>query len=167
MKIIRQREVIFEKSYYLYFELKAGSGFSFPCNEKGVVDESKLHPIALDSYRQCQSGTISRLNKPYKFRQIPGSIPDPEDSYANMEPSPGPWQQINCSVKGVIQESINRQVLPAVGECDGCFAEVELHGFTNTCECGLDYNQSGQQLAPREQWGSETGESLSDILRIK
>ena len=38
-------------------------------------------------------------------------------------------------------------------------------GFTNTCgECYTDYNMSGQVLAPREQWGEETGESVSDIL---
>lgn len=54
---------------------------------------------------------------------------------------------------------------PSVGLCD-CGKEVYLHGFTNTCECGRDYNMSGQLLAPRECWGECTGESLSDILRI-
>ncbi len=56
-------------------------------------------------------------------------------------------------------------IRPAVGECE-CGRHVELHGFTNTCACGLDYNQSGQVLAPRSQWGEETGESLCDILSI-
>lgn len=56
---------------------------------------------------------------------------------------------------------------PAVGECECCGASVELSGFTNTCDCGADYNGSGQRLAGREQWGEETGEALSDILRIK
>lgn len=55
--------------------------------------------------------------------------------------------------------------LPAIGRCD-CGEEVHLDGFTNTCECGADYNSSGQRLAPRSQWGEETGESLGDILRI-
>ena len=36
--------------------------------------------------------------------------------------------------------------------------------FTNTCDCGRDYNMSGQQLADRSQWGEETGENVSDIL---
>ena len=55
---------------------------------------------------------------------------------------------------------------PAIGLCD-CGKEVELFGFTNTCEgCGRDYNMSGQLLASRSQWGEETGESLSDILSI-
>ena len=55
---------------------------------------------------------------------------------------------------------------PAIGKCDECNQTVELSGFTNTCDCGADYNMSGQRLAGREQWGEETGESLSDILNI-
>ena len=48
---------------------------------------------------------------------------------------------------------------PAVGRCD-CGAKVTLAAFTNTChKCGADYNQSGQRLAPRSQWGEETGEA--------
>lgn len=58
-------------------------------------------------------------------------------------------------------------IQPAIGICDDCNEEVELHGFTNTCECGTDYNMSGQKLASREFWGDDTGESLSDILMIK
>lgn len=50
-------------------------------------------------------------------------------------------------------------------KCD-CGLTVYLHGFTNTCECGADYNLSGQRLASRSQWGEETGESLSDILSV-
>jgi hypothetical protein len=57
--------------------------------------------------------------------------------------------------------------LPAMGLCD-CGTEVYLGGFTNTCDtCGADYNWNGSRLAPREQWGEETGESLDDILRIR
>lgn len=55
---------------------------------------------------------------------------------------------------------------PKLGLCK-CGTEVTLSGFTNTCHvCNTDYNMSGQELAPREQWGEETGESLSDILNI-
>ena len=53
-----------------------------------------------------------------------------------------------------------------IGLCS-CGKQVVLEHFTNTCECGADYNTAGQLLAPREQWGEETGESLSDIMRIK
>ncbi len=53
------------------------------------------------------------------------------------------------------------------GKCT-CGATVEFGRFTNTChKCNRDYNSSGQELAPRSQWGEETGESLSDILQIK
>ena len=53
---------------------------------------------------------------------------------------------------------------PAIGQCL-CGAEVELEGFTNACNrCDRDYNSAGQLLAPRSQWGEETGESASDIL---
>jgi len=55
---------------------------------------------------------------------------------------------------------------PAVGECNRCGEEVALYGFTNTCECGADYNMSGQELCPRQFWGEETGENLSDILGV-
>lgn len=50
---------------------------------------------------------------------------------------------------------------PAVGRCE-CGREVELGSFTNTCECGRDYNSAGQLLAPRCQWGEETGEHWSE-----
>ena len=66
-----------------------------------------------------------------------------------------------------IQTYHGRYTTPAIGLCEVCGRRVELDGFTCTCECGADYNSSGQRLAPRSQWGEETGESLSDILRIK
>lgn len=65
-----------------------------------------------------------------------------------------------------VQRYVNRYTEPAVGECDRCRREVELGRFTNECECGADYNSAGQLLAPRSQWGEETGESLADILSI-
>lgn len=41
--------------------------------------------------------------------------------------------------------------------------KVQCFNFTNTCElCGADFNFAGQRLAPREQWGEETGEHWSD-----
>lgn len=46
-----------------------------------------------------------------------------------------------------------------------CGEELDCGGFTNTCEiCGADYNWAGQRLAPRSQWGEETGECAADIL---
>jgi len=46
-----------------------------------------------------------------------------------------------------------------------CGRWVLCSGFTNTCECGRDYGMNGYQLAPRSQWGEETGESIEEILK--
>lgn len=61
-----------------------------------------------------------------------------------------------------VEEWGNRRV--KIIECVECGDEIACPNFTNTCECGADYNSAGQHLAPRSQWGEETGESLSDIL---
>ena len=54
--------------------------------------------------------------------------------------------------------------LSRVIQCD-CRREVELDdAWLNTCECGRDYSGNGDLLAPRSQWGEETGESLADII---
>lgn len=58
------------------------------------------------------------------------------------------------------------KIEPAIWKCD-CGEELTCERFTNTCECGADYNWNGTLLASREQWGEETGESLSDILAIE
>jgi len=58
-----------------------------------------------------------------------------------------------------------REVERNVGKCE-CGRKVNLVGFTNTCDCGRDYNMSGELLAPRSQWGEETGESVADILAV-
>jgi hypothetical protein len=52
---------------------------------------------------------------------------------------------------------------PAIGRCE-CGREVVLHGFTNPCDCGRDYNWAGQLLAPRQQWGEETGEHWTECV---
>ena len=51
-------------------------------------------------------------------------------------------------------------------QCNKCGNTVYLfNGFTNTCgKCGTDYNGFGQELAPRSQWGWETGENIVDII---
>ena len=47
-----------------------------------------------------------------------------------------------------------------------CGREVTCRVFTNTCDCGRDYNMSGSLLADRSQWGAETGEHATDVVRI-
>tara|TARA_R100000234_G_scaffold101521_1_gene70573 strand:+ start:3974 stop:4363 length:390 start_codon:yes stop_codon:yes gene_type:complete len=50
---------------------------------------------------------------------------------------------------------------PAEGICDVCRATVVLaNTWASPCECGTEYNGSGQRLAPRSQWGEETGETF-------
>ena len=48
--------------------------------------------------------------------------------------------------------------------CDcGAPEPITCDDFTNTCEhCGADYNSNGDRLAPRSQWGEETGEHWSE-----
>jgi hypothetical protein len=61
-----------------------------------------------------------------------------------------------------VQKHINRYRQPAILLCD-CGEKIELYGNTNTCDkCEADYNMFGQKLAPRSQWGYETGESWCD-----
>ena len=46
-------------------------------------------------------------------------------------------------------------------QCD-CGTHLTLYNWWSTeCDCGLEYNGSGQQLAPRRFWGEETGETFS------
>lgn len=51
---------------------------------------------------------------------------------------------------------------PAEGKCDVCGETVFLvSSWVNECDkCGTEYNGSGQMLAPRSQWGEETGETF-------
>ena len=54
---------------------------------------------------------------------------------------------------------------PTIIEC--CGEQIQCWNFTNTCDiCGADYNWAGQRLAPRSQWGEETGEHWSEIIDI-
>lgn len=45
-----------------------------------------------------------------------------------------------------------------------CGNWLDCSNFTNTCECGTDYNMSGQMLAPRSQWGEVEGDQPSDCV---
>ena len=58
-----------------------------------------------------------------------------------------------------------RVIEPAEGDCENCGNRVYLtSAWANECDkCGAEYNMSGQRLAPRSQWGEETGETSSDF----
>ena len=56
---------------------------------------------------------------------------------------------------------------PGLLRCD-CGAEIEMGGPGEDVECdqcGREFNSGGQELAPREHWGEETGEHWTDIVR--
>jgi len=65
-----------------------------------------------------------------------------------------------------VQRRVHRFRDPAIGRCDVCCRRVPLtHALVNTCRCGAEYSGSGQRLAPRSEWGKETGETDADIDR--
>lgn len=93
-----------------------------------------------------------------------------EVSFVRFDPSTGEVDEQNFKVKDYeeldeLQDRFPEHRMQKVGyvKCD-CGRLVGCYSFTNTCICGTDYNSFGQRLAPREQWGEETGESLSDIF---
>ncbi len=57
---------------------------------------------------------------------------------------------------------------PRVIRCT-CGEEVVLYNhFTNTCDkCDRDFDGYGHGLAPRPQWGEETGEHYTDIVNMR
>lgn len=63
-----------------------------------------------------------------------------------------------------LRRCVNRYWEPAIGECF-CGKEVVLGSNTNQCECGQYYNSIGQELSDPKNWGEETGEHPTDILR--
>ena len=84
--------------------------------------------------------------------------------------------EFNCQKCGNTWSDGGVDTCPACGEeyaikrvtvIECCGEDLYCDGFTNTCEkCGRDYNWAGQALAPRSQWGEETGESLAEILSV-
>lgn len=160
LKITRQRNITYETNYRLCFSYADGTsrshGFSFDCDEHGLVDVAKLPNAAKQSYQGCLAGSIWLL--------MGVQYVDPFASHVLPIYCTGRWEERQLRPEGV-ESWENRIVQHAQGRCH-CGLTVELHGFTNTCECGTDYNMSGQELAPRSQWGEETGESVADILSV-
>lgn len=67
---------------------------------------------------------------------------------------------------GQVETRTSRWREPNIGRCR-CGGVLTLSAFTNACRCGRNYNWAGQELAPKGQWGEETGEHPADILRIR
>lgn len=112
-----------------------GHGYAFACDEKGEAYLDQLTECAQKNYAKCLANSFT-------------------DEHGNHDP---------IVDRGIRQWRARDYYEPAILKCD-CGETVQLTGFTNTCDCGFDYNMSGQQLADRSQWGSETNESVSDIL---
>lgn len=53
--------------------------------------------------------------------------------------------------------------------CNNCEATVYLtNPIASSCgKCGTYYNGFGNELAPPEQWGWETGENVVDIMNYR
>lgn len=130
-----------------------GAGFSFDCFEDGSLPNSVVihHGITREQY----------------FEQVKNTPPSPkfgELIYKGITV----WRKRRIREAAVIRciGSVTLRRGTKIIGYEECGEEISLDMvMTNTCpECGSDYNVSGQKLAPRSQWGWDTGESLSDIL---
>lgn len=132
MKIIKHRTPWSNVGYEKMYGIKPKSlHYSFSCNEQGEVDESKLHPAAVENYNACKNGTKTFNGQPIELLEI----------------------------KRFEQEGYD----PAVGICDKCEAKIELYDpMTNTCDCGAEYNGSGQRLEDRRLWDDTDGATSPD-----
>jgi len=160
MRMISHRTHTYIPHFLLIFTYGGQGGcFTFECDKHGNVNVSNLSPCALKNYNTCMSGHVVASPR----RQQRSYVVDGETMYEN---APGCDQEVTYKVDSDVRDYGKYEHTAAVGECDRCGRHVHLHGFTNTCECGADYNMSGQRLADRSQWGEETGESVSDILSV-
>ena len=135
-----------------------------------IIQQPKWHEVT--EYRRCfwypgyegSAGFTFECDKD-GFIDLDALAADKPQAFKN-------WQKAAVGIKdgsmvdGGVECSTIRWKDPRVGRCP-CGEEVVLDRFTNTCaECGADYNQSGQRLAPRDQWGEETGENYLDVLAV-
>jgi hypothetical protein len=164
MKILQRRELVEFVTYERVFDYEGERdwGFRFECDARGNVDASKLADAGRASLAACMRGEIERIvGQKWEVNRDPAT----RDEHTHI-PVAGTGKRV---VTRLIDRGVDAREHsywePAIGEC-ACGARVTLDGFTCTCHrCGTDYNSSGQRLAPRAQWGEETGETAADILR--
>jgi hypothetical protein len=144
VKWLQRSERVTEVSFRRVFEWAStpGAGFGFDC----AADGSLL--------RDANGTVVDKWSQPW----IPAAVANYEMCLRGQD---GGGRRI---VDRGVEEYTNSNWEPGVIECV-CGAEVTLAmSMTNTCAaCERDYNGYGQLLAPREQWGEETGESSGDI----
>lgn len=115
-----------------------GAGYSFTCDKEGNV---------IERYQD-------------QFNQLKNN---PRYRYAGVVEYSRRWNEpavIRCT------NTIKVRRGTKVATYEECGNEVVLDMvMTNTCSrCKADYNSSGSRLAPRSQWGYDTGETASEIL---
>jgi hypothetical protein len=88
-------------------------------------------------------------------------------SYASFERCSTGTMNGRAIVDGGIVVRRTAWIEPAAIRCEHCSRTVVLGGYTNACDCSADYDMGGHRLAPREQWGEETGETAADLLGIQ
>jgi hypothetical protein len=159
---------------HLLFEGRPTAGYGFPCDEQGNL----LRDDNIEKYKQCLSGTIDG-HTITDFGVV---------KYEHSYREPGVIVCVNCKAEVVLDMVMTNTCEACITcgqpedfswhqmtaeQCEawmrhhtegerGCSRESEHHAFK---QCATDYNSSGQRLAPRSQWGWDTGESLDEILR--
>ena len=136
---------LYEKTTHDFEHVGTDGGFSFDVNEHG-------EPIS-------DSGD-GNFNAPAGMENYIRAILGPEWAPTGYEDEvPSEFKIVNL---GIVTTTYQRRIYRE-GECN-CGRKVYLERFTNACSCGLDYDTSGNVLAPREFWGEETGEHWSVCL---
>jgi hypothetical protein len=128
-----------------------------------VIIESKEGGLSImEMVRRSQIVQVERYAVDFEWNDMPGagfSFPcDKQGNILQDEMRPEGCQNLEKCLSGeyaVIPQGVRDYSYtyrePAQGRCF-CGKIVELVDFTNTCGCGLEYNTSGQILAPRNQW---------------
>jgi hypothetical protein len=127
---------------------------------------------------KAETLTTTTYSRDFRWNDAPeAGFSFPCDSNGRVDPTsmaPAAQENLQKCLDGTynvtdegVRQYTNTYTTPAILLC-GCGETVSLDGFTNTCAaCGADYSKDGNLLAPRAQWGEETGEHLGDILRIR
>ena len=147
MKIIQPKTGIelYEKTSHEFKNVGTYGGLSFSVDEHG-------EPISL-----CGK---ENFNAPVGMEHYIRAILGPEWAPTGYEDEvPSEFKVVNL---GIVTTTYQRRIYRE-GLC-GCGRKVFLERFTNACSCGLDYDTSGNVLAPREFWGEETGEHWSECF---
>ncbi len=144
-EIIQERRLVECVRYRRVFDRKAepGSGYSFPCDEQGRLDFSETDATLIASGMSPEKVAASTETAQAKYLSLCDD-PDFNDLGIQVER----WSFWD----------------PTIIRCQ-CGAQVSLEStWLNACDCGRDYDSVGNLLAPRCQWGEETGEHWCDVV---